>query len=47
MSDFRPVTPDITTAQALELLHKSADVVAENGGGVKEAQNNRQNNNHK
>lgn len=40
MSDFRPVSPDITTAQALDLLHKSADVVAQNGGGVKEAQNN-------
>lgn len=39
MSDFRPVSPDITTAQALDLLHKSADVVAENGGAVKEAQN--------
>ena len=40
MSDFRPVSPEITTAQALDLLHKSADVVAENGSGVKEAQNN-------
>ena len=40
MSDFRPVSPEISTAQALDLLHKSADVVAENGSGVKEAQNN-------
>ncbi|HKD84108.1 MAG TPA: hypothetical protein VKB58_05125 [Terriglobales bacterium] len=42
MSDFRPVSPDITTAQALDLLHKSTDVVAEKGSGVKEAQNNSQ-----
>jgi hypothetical protein len=41
MTDFRPVPSNLTTAQALDLLHKSADVVAENGGGVKEAQNNR------
>ena len=38
MTDFRPVSPNLTTAQALELLH-SADVMAENGGGVKEAHN--------
>ncbi len=39
MTDFRPVPSDLTTAQALELLHKSDEVVAENGGGIKEAQN--------
>ena len=39
MTDFRPVPSDLTTAQALDLLHKSDDVVAENGGGIKEAQN--------
>lgn len=40
MTDFRPVPDNLTTAQALDLLHKSEDVVAENGSGVKEAQNN-------
>ena len=35
--DFRPVPANITTAQALELLYKSNEVVAENGGGVKAA----------
>jgi hypothetical protein len=40
MTDFRPVPPDLTTAQGLDLLHKSDEVVAENGGAVKEAQNN-------
>ncbi len=39
MTDFRPVSPNITTAQALDLLQKSADVVAENHSGVSEAQN--------
>jgi hypothetical protein len=41
MTDFRPISPDLTTAQALDLLHKSADVVAQGSGdsGVKEAQN--------
>jgi hypothetical protein len=39
MSDFKPVPPNLTTAQALDLLHKSADAFAQNGGGVKEAQN--------
>lgn len=39
MTDFRPVPENLTTAQALDLLQKSVDVVAENGGGVKEAQN--------
>ena len=43
MTDFRPISSDLTTAQALDLLHKSADVVAENStGGVKEAQNSHQ-----
>jgi hypothetical protein len=42
MTDFRPSPANLTTAQALDLLHKSADIVAENGGGgVKEAQNTR------
>jgi len=40
MTDFRPVPSDLTTAQALDLLHKSADVVAANGSDVKQAQNN-------
>ncbi len=40
MTDFRPIPADLTTAQALDLLHKSDEVVAENGGGIKEAQNN-------
>lgn len=39
MTDFRPVSPNLTTAQALELLHKSAEEVAENGAGVKQAEN--------
>src|ERR1700678_1194376 len=40
MTDFRPISPNLTTAQALDLLHKSTEVVAENGsGGVKQAQN--------
>jgi hypothetical protein len=39
MTDFRPVSPNITTTQALGLLQKSADVVAENHSGVSEAQN--------
>jgi len=36
-TDFRPVPSNITTAESLNLLHKSTDTVAENGGGVKEA----------
>jgi hypothetical protein len=40
MTDFRPVPENLTTAQALDLLHKSADVVAESHSGVSEAQNN-------
>ena len=39
MTDFRPVPSNITTAQALDLLQKSTDVVAENHSGVSEAQN--------
>lgn len=40
MTDFQPVSSDLTTAQALDLLHKSVDVVARSGpSGVKEAQN--------
>jgi hypothetical protein len=39
MTDFRAVPADLTTAQALDLLHKSDEVVAENGSGIKEAQN--------
>ncbi len=42
MTDFRPVPPNLTTAQAIELLH-NADVVADNnGGGIKEAHNTQQ-----
>ncbi len=36
-TDFRPVAANLTTAQALELLYKSDEVVADNGGGVKPA----------
>ena len=40
MYDFQPVSSNLTTAQALGLLHKSVDVVAQSGpSGVKEAQN--------
>ncbi len=39
-TDFRPVPSNITTAQALELLHKSDETVAQNGGANKEADNN-------
>ncbi len=35
--DFRPVPANLPTAQALELLYKSDEVVADNGGGVKPA----------
>jgi hypothetical protein len=38
-TDFRPVPGNLTTTQALDLLRKSTDTVAENGGGVKEAVN--------
>jgi len=41
MTDFRPVSSNLTTAQALDLLHKSVDVVAANGSPVKQAQNSR------
>lgn len=33
-TDFRPVSSRLTAAQALELLHKSDQVVAQNGGGT-------------
>jgi len=36
-TDFRPVPSNLTTAQALELLHKSDETVAENGGATKES----------
>jgi hypothetical protein len=36
MTDFRPVPRNVTTAQALDLLQKSTDVVSENGGATKE-----------
>jgi hypothetical protein len=39
-TDFRPVHSNLTVAQALELLHKSDDTVAQNGGATKEADNN-------
>jgi hypothetical protein len=40
MYDFQPIPSNLTTAQALDLLHKSADVVAQSGpSGIKEAQN--------
>lgn len=40
MTDFRPIPPNLTTAQALDLLHKSVETVsAANRGGVNEAQN--------
>jgi hypothetical protein len=39
MTDFRPIPPNLTAAQALDLLHKTAEQVADNGGGVKEAEN--------
>jgi len=47
MTDFRPVPSNLTTAQALELLHNADVVSAENangGGGVKEAQNTHESN---
>jgi hypothetical protein len=34
--DFRPVPASLTVPQALDLLYKSDEVVAENGGGVKD-----------
>ncbi len=40
MTDFRPIPSNLTTTQALDLLHKSVDTVAEKGtGAVKEAEN--------
>jgi hypothetical protein len=37
--DFRPVPANLTVAQALDLLQKSDETVAENGSGIKEASN--------
>jgi hypothetical protein len=40
MYDFQPISSNLTTAQALDLLHKSEDVVAQNGpAGLREARN--------
>lgn len=42
MFDFRPIPSNLTTAQALDLLHKSAEIVANNhaeNSGVSEANN--------
>jgi hypothetical protein len=39
-TDFRPVPANLTVAQALELLHKSDETVAQNGGADKEADSN-------
>ncbi len=39
-TDFRPVPANITTAQALQLLHKSEEIVAQNGGATKGADSN-------
>ncbi len=40
MTDFRPIPPNLSTAQALDLLHRSVETVAAgNAGGVNEAQN--------
>ncbi len=39
-TDFRPVPSNLTVAQALELLHKSDETVAENGGATKKGDSN-------
>ena len=39
-TDFRPVPSNLTVAQALDLLHKSDETVAQNGSATKEADNN-------
>ena len=39
-TDFRPVPSNLTVAQALDLLHKSDETVAQNGGATKEADSN-------
>lgn len=44
MTDFRPIPSNLTTAQALDMLHKSVDTMAQNGGAVREAQNTAQSN---
>jgi len=40
-TDFQPVPSNLTVAQALDLLHKSDQTVAQNGGAAKEADSNR------
>lgn len=44
MTDFRPIPSNLTTAQALDMLHRSTDLLAQSRGGVKEAQNVQQTN---
>jgi hypothetical protein len=39
-TDFRPVPSNLTVAQALDLLHKSDEAVAQNGGAAKETDSN-------
>ncbi len=39
-TDFRPVPSNLTVAQALDLLHKSDETVAQNGGAAKETDSN-------
>lgn len=39
-SDFRPIPSNLTTAQQLELLHKSDETVAQNGGATEGTDNN-------
>jgi hypothetical protein len=40
-TDFRPVPANLTVAQALELVHKSDETVAQNSGEAREADSNR------
>jgi hypothetical protein len=40
-TDFRPVPADLTVAQALDLLHKSDQTVAQNGSSTKEGNSDR------
>ncbi len=39
-TDFRPVPANLTVAQALDLLHKSYETVAQNGSSTKEGSSN-------
>jgi hypothetical protein len=39
LTDFRPVPTNVTTAQALQLLQKGDEVVAENGGAAEKGNN--------